>query len=147
MPRSNSGICIAKRRQLTFFRKVVFHGQTNLKKGSLFANPAVRLMDQNLRLRTPDRGTSRSANPPCPHSGNERRELSPQTQPSVGKSLNTDTKTQFDQSPAHLHRYIRALRRPGLWTNLVHLKGCTFSGKGYIFSPALTDQGKYASTY
>jgi hypothetical protein len=30
-----------KAQAIDFFRKVVFHGQTNLKKGSLFANPLV----------------------------------------------------------------------------------------------------------
>ena len=46
-----------------------------------------------------------------------------QTWPGVTEPfcLNTGTENRFDHSSEHLHRYLRALRRAGLWTNLVHL--------------------------
>ena len=47
--------------------------------------PAVRRMDQDIRLGTSDRRIAGPAHPPCPYPGDERRELSSQPKPKTAK--------------------------------------------------------------
>src|SRR5215469_11151336 len=94
-------------------------------------------MDRGFRLRTAHRCAARPTYPPCPHPGNERRQLPPETKPPQKESTRRPLTHERASGEKGLFRYAPEPFLPRNTTNLILLVAPFYSATVVSFYSAL----------